>query len=214
MNGIRRTTRRREEIPRSALIVRASSKTGLSACFRYSATARRLQPERSTLLEALALAAAAMANARLYEQAQVEIAERRRAEQSEREQRTLAEALSHVAALLNRSLDLEEVLGHILTHVGHVVPYDAAYIGLVEDGVLCAVRCHGYERYDGDEAVLAMRLQSQSMPACARWLPAGTPTSSPMCTPTQAGQRWPSRTPARFLGAPIIVRDTCSASSV
>ena len=148
---------RGEEIPRSALIVPCKLEgqaIGVLQVFSYRPDDYSADDLR--LLEALGpLAAAAMANARLYQQAQSEIAERQRAEQAEREQRALAEALSDIAALLNQSLDLNEVLDHILTHVGRIVPFDTAHIGLVEEGALCVVRCHGYERYGGDEAVLA-----------------------------------------------------------
>lgn len=200
-----------EEIPRSALIVPCKLEDraiGVLQVFSYRPDDYSQSDLR--LLEALCpLAAAAMANARLYEQAQVEIAERRRAEQSEREQRTLAEALSHVAALLNRSLDLEEVLGHILTHVGHVVPYDAAYIGLVEDGVLCAVRCHGYERYDGDEAVLAMRLPVAEYASLRAMAASGHPyfIADVHADPSWTKVAEPDALRA-YLGAPIMSGDT------
>ncbi len=65
-----------------------------------------------------------------------QIAERNRAERSEREQRQLAEALSDAARALNETLELSEVLDRILTYVGRVVPpHDQASIALIEDGI-------------------------------------------------------------------------------
>ncbi|MBN1486181.1 MAG: PAS domain-containing protein [Anaerolineae bacterium] len=53
---------------------------------------------------------------------------------AEREQRTLAEALRDTAALLNSTLNLDEVLDRILSEIGRVVPHDMADIILVESG--------------------------------------------------------------------------------
>ena len=62
--------------------------------------------------------ATAIQNARLYE--------------AERRQRELAEAQSKLAAILASTLEPDEVLERILSHVGHVLPHDAANIYLLE----------------------------------------------------------------------------------
>ncbi len=90
-------------------------------------------------------AAIAIENARLYEQAIQEIAERQRAEQAEHEQRKLAEALHDVASALNSTLDLEEVLDRILDNVTRVLPCEAANLMLVENDVAHIVRHRGYK---------------------------------------------------------------------
>jgi PAS domain S-box-containing protein len=72
-----------------------------------------------------------------------EIEERKQAEAAEREQRTLAEALRDTIAVLNSTLELEEVLDRILDNVGQVVPHDAAAITLLEKGVARVVRSRG-----------------------------------------------------------------------
>lgn len=59
---------------------------------------------------------------------------------AEREQRTLAEALRDIAALLNSTLQLDEVLNRILSEIERVVPHDTANIILVEDGMAHVVR--------------------------------------------------------------------------
>jgi PAS domain S-box-containing protein len=88
--------------------------------------------EHVRLAEALAAQAAiAIQNALQFHEAQRELAERQQAQQAEREQRVLAEALSEIAALLNRSLDFDDVLERILTHVERVVPSDGATMLLI-----------------------------------------------------------------------------------
>ena len=80
----------------------------------------------------------------INEQLQQEIAERKQAEQAEREQRILAEAIRDTANALNSTLTLPEILERILDNIALVVPYDAAEIMLIESGSAFVVRCHGY----------------------------------------------------------------------
>jgi len=81
------------------------------------------------------------------EQLKQEIEERKRAQEAqlrsqlaEHEQRTLAEALRDIAALLNSTLNLDEVLDRILAEIGQVVPHDTANIILIEDNMARVVR--------------------------------------------------------------------------
>ncbi len=73
-----------------------------------------------------------------------EISERRRAEQAERRQRSLAEALRDTAAMINSTLNLDEVMDHILKSVGRVAPHDAANLMLVEGREARFARAVGY----------------------------------------------------------------------
>lgn len=75
-----------------------------------------------------------------------EITERKRAEEAERDQRALAEALRDTAAALNSTLEFDQVLDRILANVGRVVPHDAANIMLLDagQGVARISRSHGY----------------------------------------------------------------------
>jgi len=73
-----------------------------------------------------------------------DVTERKRAEEAEREQRVLAEALRDTATVLNSTLDLDRVLDRILDNVGDVVPNDGANIMLVAEGYARVVRCRGY----------------------------------------------------------------------
>jgi PAS domain S-box-containing protein len=76
-----------------------------------------------------------------------DITERLRAEIAEYEQRTLAEALRDIAAALNSTLDLDELLGRILDNVGRVVPHELANIVLLESGMTRLVRIQGNDEY-------------------------------------------------------------------
>ncbi|GAB4482410.1 MAG: hypothetical protein Kow00124_31200 [Anaerolineae bacterium] len=74
-----------------------------------------------------------------------EITERVEAEQAEREQRAMAEALRETAAALSSTLDLDELFDRILESLERVLPHDAANVMLIEDGVARIVRARGYE---------------------------------------------------------------------
>jgi PAS domain S-box-containing protein len=63
---------------------------------------------------------------------EAEIAERKRAEEAERQQRILAEALRDSVAAINQTLDLNAVLDNLLQVLSDVVPNDAASIMLLE----------------------------------------------------------------------------------
>ncbi len=60
-----------------------------------------------------------------------EVADRMQAELSEREQRTLAEALIDASAIVSSTLDLDDVLDRILINLEHVVPHDSATVMLI-----------------------------------------------------------------------------------
>ena len=83
-----------------------------------------------------------------------DVTERRLAEESEREQRVLAEALHDTATALNSTLDLNQVLERILDNVGRVVPHEGANIMLMEGDIARVVRLTGYARSEGGPAKL------------------------------------------------------------
>ena len=79
-----------------------------------------------------------------------EIAERKRAEEAERKQRILAEALSQSVAALNRTSDSDALLDYLLATMGDIVPHDSASIMLLEaDGkTATVVRESGYGKQE------------------------------------------------------------------
>jgi len=72
-----------------------------------------------------------------------DITSRKKVEEAEREQRTLAEALRNTAAALTSSLTLDVVLDRILGNVGRVVPHEGANIMLLDGENLRIVRGSG-----------------------------------------------------------------------
>ncbi|MBI5033881.1 MAG: diguanylate cyclase [Chloroflexi bacterium] len=77
-----------------------------------------------------------------------DITEFRRAESVERERRIFAETLRDISSVINRTLDLEQVLDQVLNSVGQIVPHDAANILLLEsDGCVSVARGRGYETW-------------------------------------------------------------------
>ncbi|MBN1678792.1 MAG: PAS domain S-box protein [Anaerolineae bacterium] len=71
----------------------------------------------------------------------------------EYEQRTLAEALRDTAAILNSTLEFDEVLDHILANVSTVLPSDAANIMLIDQGVAHIARARGYDKHNLEDWV-------------------------------------------------------------
>jgi PAS domain S-box-containing protein len=87
-----------------------------------------------------------------------DITTRKLAEEAEREQRVLAEALRDTAETLSSSLSYEEVLDHILAAVGRVVPHDAATVMLIDGDFARVVRSYGYDQRGFDLEIMGIRL--------------------------------------------------------
>lgn len=82
-----------------------------------------------------------------------DISQRVAAAAAERDQRQLVEALSNMAAILNSTLELDEVLDRVLGNVHRVVPYDAADILLVQGDKTIAARYQGYEKFNAAQII-------------------------------------------------------------
>ncbi|VAW31518.1 hypothetical protein MNBD_CHLOROFLEXI01-4294, partial [hydrothermal vent metagenome] len=88
-----------------------------------------------------------VANSQLHanEALQREVAERKRAEAAEQEQRNLAEALRQVGLALNSTLNFDELLDKLLDQIGLVLRYDTANIMLVHRDEIEIVVTRGYD---------------------------------------------------------------------
>jgi PAS domain S-box-containing protein len=75
-----------------------------------------------------------------------DITERKQIEAAEREQRLLAEGLHHTAIKLTSTLNLDEVMDHLLSSLEQVVPHDAATVMLIEKQRVKVVRTQGYKK--------------------------------------------------------------------
>lgn len=109
----------------------------IGVLYAISSRARPFSAEDRQLLQTLAdQTATAIENARLYQ----EIRQRAEAERTAREQ---AEIMREATISLVASVDLNEVLDRILTHLEQVVPYQNACIFLWDDDLLHAVAGRG-----------------------------------------------------------------------
>jgi PAS domain S-box-containing protein len=88
-----------------------------------------------------------------YQEIEKEVAERKKAELAEREQRTLAQALEETSSILTSTLDLDEVLDSILMTLGNVIPHDSANIMLIDEkeNVASVARYKGNPKYEVTE---------------------------------------------------------------
>ncbi|MBK8051335.1 MAG: GAF domain-containing protein [Anaerolineales bacterium] len=115
------------------------------------------------LVQSVARAASqALHTSQLIAATQKELAERRRAEAAEREQRAFAEALRDTANALSRTLDLDNVLDRILANLERVIPHDASNVMLIDDDddTVRFARLSGYELRGSDAAwILAQTLR-------------------------------------------------------
>lgn len=74
-----------------------------------------------------------------------DVNEERKAIESERRQRQLAEALRDINAALTSTLELDDVLDRIIIHIQKVTSFDAINIMLIDHGRVRAVRHQGYQ---------------------------------------------------------------------
>ncbi len=138
-----------------------------------------------------------------------DITTRKEAEEALKAQRNFAEALARTAAVLNKSLDLDVVLDHILERVRRVVPHDVADIMLVEDDLIRIVRKYGYEKFGiKDEDVFEIHLPLAGIPNLAHM----AETQRPLVIPDVSKfPNWVDLSATRwilsYVGAPILVGD-------
>jgi PAS domain S-box-containing protein len=95
--------------------------------------------------------------------------------EAETQRRREAEALKDIASALNSTLNLEEVLDHILSHVGRVVQHDMVNISLIESGMTHVVRAQGYDKHGSGERVLRSHHLVADTPTLHRMVETGQP---------------------------------------
>ncbi len=97
-----------------------------------------------------------------------DITERKAIEEAERQARILAEALRDTAGVLNSTLEIDEVLDHILKNVGRVVPHDSASIMLVDGDMARFVRIQGFIGGESIQSNRNTRLAWREIPVFAQ----------------------------------------------
>ena len=136
-----------------------------------------------------------------------DITERRQNEEALRAQRTLAEALRDITALINSTLDPARVFDRILTNLGRVVPHEFADIMMLEDGVAHVVSFHSLLDFDlSEEAIHNVKLRLSETANLRRMAESGQPCTIP---DTRDYPDWIEVPEARwirsYIGAPIRV---------
>lgn len=140
--------------------------------------------------------------------AQQELVERRRAEQAEREQRELAEALRDTAAALSGTLKLDEVLERVLDNLERVAPYSGATVLMLQNQTARIAGARGYS----DEAMEGLATYEFSLEQLANLRHMAESHRPIVIHDTAADPDWiqlPHTAWIRsFAGAPIIVENT------
>lgn len=103
------------------------------------------------------------------------ITDYKEAQLAERQQRLLAEALRDTAVVINSTLDVQEVLGRIFTHIGRIVPCDSASVSLIEDGRARVVSFWEQEAGKLAEHIRSVGLVIAETPSLARMVETGQP---------------------------------------
>lgn len=128
------------------------------------------------------------------------------AEEAERQQRLLAEALRDTALSLAGTLSLDELLDRILANVQRVVPSDACSVMLIEDGTARVVRVRGYAERGLEQVGLSVALRVEDTPNLRYMATTHRPS---VIQDTAADPNWyvlPTLDWIRsYLGVPIIV---------
>ncbi len=135
-----------------------------------------------------------------------EINERRKAEQAEREQRVLAEALRDIGAALNSTLELSEVIQRILLNIGRVLPHDAASIMRIHGGIAQTIGFHGYSEGGDGKFETSLSVRVRDIPNL-QWI---VDNNQPLVIPSVNKTNWvdlPTTAWIRsFVGAPLRVK--------
>jgi PAS domain S-box-containing protein len=138
---------------------------------------------------------------------QQEIIERRRVEATEREQRTLAEALRETASVINSTLEPDQVLDRILSQIGRVVRHTRASIVMVHGDTAATVRRRSPRSKSPSEGPKEY-FSIDSFPMLRRMIDCKQPL---IIENTQTSPLWivsPSNRRTRsYLGAPILVEN-------
>lgn len=86
-----------------------------------------------------------------------------RAHTAEKKQQDLMKALRDIASVLNSTLDLNEVLDHIMDIIDLVVSYDTVNVMLVQDDMAQVVKGKGYEAHH-IKGVMSLNLRIKRVP--------------------------------------------------
>ncbi|HET92142.1 MAG TPA: PAS domain S-box protein [Chloroflexi bacterium] len=137
-----------------------------------------------------------------------DITARKQAEEALRQERDLSRALADAAAMINRTLDPDEVMDRILGQVSQVVPNDAANVMLVEKENRARIaRWRGYERFRAEVFVSTAVFDLDVMPNLRQMIETGEPIVVPDTLTYPGWVHTPELARLHsYAGAPIRVR--------
>jgi len=128
--------------------------------------------------------------------------------EKEREQRQFIEALSNSAAVLNDTLNIDEVLIRVLENIGKVVPHDAANIMLIKNKAAKIMQLTGYEKFIKDIDTFKNIEFPLSLPNFHQMLTLG---KGVIISDTLQDPRWEKMSTNNwiraYLGAPLMFKD-------
>ena len=162
--------------------------------------------ETALLAEFSAQAAIAIHNAQLFEQAQQEIAERKRVEESEVGQRKLAETLRDVTLALTSQTDPGAVLAEIVRQARRVVPYTSANLAMRDGDMIRIVHLEGYPQAISQKLSVPER-RWDALPLDRRAIESRQPVFVPDTLQSADWQKLSNVLWRSYLSIPIILRD-------
>lgn len=136
------------------------------------------------------------------------LAEKEKLLAAEQQQRILAEELYQTGTALSSTLNYEEVLDRILEQARQIVPYDAASIMLINEGVARTFRRRGYARFDVNHQQVVTSFNIADTPTLRVMRETGLPLVIPS---VEDDETWVEKPEASwiksYLGAPIYVQN-------
>jgi len=105
-----------------------------------------------------------------------DVTERRHAQEVEREQAALVDALRDTSAVISSTLDLNEVLDRTLANIARVVPHDVSSIMLLQGELASATRYQGYAEHGLQHVLdLMQHIRVDDFPSLRRMRETGQP---------------------------------------
>lgn len=125
-----------------------------------------------------------------------------------RDQQMLADALRDTALALNSTLDLDEVIDRILSHLAHIIPYDTADVLLIEGDTFRIMRSKGNRERGTEDWLHNLRIPLEAFGNLMLMLRTRRPLLIPDTHQAQEWKDFPFTEWIRSnLGAPIHIEE-------
>lgn len=135
-----------------------------------------------------------------------DITARKQIEEAELNARRLAEALHSTAAILNSSLEVEEVLDLVLANVGRVVPGDGVNLMLIERDCVRIVRNYFSSDVGGQSHVMDKSIDWHEVEVLRSLAETGRPLVISHFSPLERGLPAPMHWVRSYVGAPLRIK--------